>query len=283
MTLVISHEAGRLEGTLMRNLVCGTFRTRAYSRSTDRVCLGLALAAVFAACRGATDPVKLPAITGNAALQFSLAGEPSIARSADTDSQLLIVTIPVTDSVAHVLWVPTLVSLSSDETPAREYSAVPFACLRPQQTPLGFPYNFSWNSCNAVGVRTDRTPSPQELSQLASAASGVVVWRKDAASGPGMFLVLRVPTGESAVAEAARRASMFSFVIDATEISDDPICVRSDVVPPPECPPWHLALQVPFSHGMAGGDTIIVAPGGVVRLRYLDALGEEHFASAVIP
>ena len=187
------------------------------------------------------------------------------------------------DSTAHRTWTPTLVSLSSERMAVREYRAVPFACLRPKQSGGAFPFNFSWISCNRIGVRAARPLRSDELSDLLAATTGVLVNIRAATSGPGAFLLIDVPAGESAVAEAAGRARMFSFVVDATEVSDDPLCVRSDVAPPPACPPWHLALWVPFSYGAANGDTVLVSSGGVVELKYTDASGVTSSVSVAMP
>lgn len=241
------------------------------------------LLAAALACSDGTDPTDLPPIVGNAPEQLAVTGAPTIARYPHPDTAIYFVTIPTVDSAAHRTWRPTRLALSSDRMPPVDYIAVPFACLLPKSNGSAFPFNFEWRTCNHILVQTTSLLDARQLRDMSDALSGRVAWVRLATSSPGAFYMFQVPVGREAVAEAARRALLFSVVVLADGLSNDPECVRSDAVPPPPCPPWHLVARVPYTYGTAVGDTLPVSSGGWIRAQYIDATGTMHQQEVAVP
>lgn len=253
-------------------------------RSMVSTLLGFsAILACNAACQSATDSVDLVPIQGTSPVQLRIDQDPQITRHPDLDSALLIVSVTGPDSSPHREWRPTAIRVSSDRGYDREFLAVPFACIDPNDSGLPFPFNFTWRSCNHVGVESRILLATHQLQQLENVMSGKLVATFVFRTIPGASYTFEVPPGSLATTEAARRAKLFDFVSTAHRVSRDPLCVRSDIVPPPPCPPWFLLVLVPFSYSSATTDSIPVRSGGWVRATYVDADGTQRMSEYMVP
>lgn len=235
------------------------------------------------ACGLPTDVSNLPPIQGTEPLQLRITHGPEIARHPDPDSALLMVSVTGPDSTPHRKWQPTRIRVSSDRGYDRELLAVPFTCIDLNDSGLPFPYNFTWRSCNHIVVEAPAVLSSQQLDQLAAATTGELVNTHILRTISGASYIFQVPVGRAATIEAARRARLFGFVSSADRLSRDPVCVRSDVLPPPPCPPWFLVVVIPFSYSSMSLDSVPVRSGGWVKATYRDTEGMERVVVYSVP
>lgn len=243
---------------------------------------------IFAAGCNSLGPEQLDPIVGNEPRQFSLLDDPEIHHHPNPDSLVLITSLRVADSTAHAEWLGTQLRIQSDAGLDTFVTVTPFACLEPQSGTLPFPFNFRWLSCNRIGVELSE-PSPSRIKSLEEHTTGQVAETYPFLAQPGVLLVIEVPIGLEATSEAVRRAQGLPFVRSAYSISLDPECVRSDVVPPPPCPPWSFVLRVAYTFDSPSpqqqGPVLVVpvGPGGWIRATYEDLNGTTHPTQYMLP
>src|SRR5438046_2596205 len=83
------------------------------------------------ACRSTIDAPESLQIEGMTPVQFDLTRDPVVSRHPVQDSNLIIVSLDVADSVPHRAWEPTVVRLSTDRGSEFDALAIPYACLVP--------------------------------------------------------------------------------------------------------------------------------------------------------
>lgn len=235
------------------------------------------------ACGSAVGTQNLLPIQGTSPRQFPVSGDLQIQHHPDPDSAILIFSVTTIDSTPHIEWRPTTLRVESDLGYDSTVLAVPFTCLEPNNSGLSFPFNFTWRSCNRIGVETDSVLSESQVADLKAIVTGRLVESHPFQTVPGAFSIFKVPVGREATAEAVRRAQGFAYVRNAFRISMDPECVRSDILPPPPCPPWFLFVRLPYSRQASPGDSIPVRSGGWVRARYIDVGGSQHVVEYSVP
>jgi hypothetical protein len=236
----------------------------------------------------ASGPQAFDPIVGNEPSQFSLVEEPEIQHHPNPDSLVVILSLRVADSTPHIQWVGTRVRIQSNAGMDTVLTAVPFACLQPEDGTLDFPLNFRWLSCSRIGAELDAT-SASYVNILEQATTGHVVETHPFLTQPGALLLIAVPVGQEATSEAVRRAQGLSYVRSAYRISLDPECVRSDVVPPPPCPPWSFVLRLPYAYGAVSPEQrypvplVPVRSGGWIRASYQDPTGATQMVEYTVP
>jgi len=240
---------------------------------------GIALLANLAACATGPSDGGTGPITGSAPRQVMLRSDPSIERHPNPDSTLLVAVVGVFDSTLHRAWQPSQILVESDRGAHRVDLIAPTYCLLPEGGGLPFPRDFTWWSCYGTGINTDRLLTPSRVREIETLIGGRLSEFLAFQTMPGGFYGFSGVIGEAATAEAQRRLSTLSEVTAAYRIEQTPFCILSDVVPPPPCPPWELALRIPFSFGPTpGGDTVAVSPTGWVRVTYTQLNGVSRTA-----
>jgi hypothetical protein len=242
----------------------------------------LCLALIPLSCAPTTDPGWRP-LEGTPPRQFVISADPSIRRHPDPDSSYLIIAVTARDSTPHAEWRPSQFRLTTDRGFDSTMLLVPFTCLEPNDSGMPYPFSFGWLACDLVGVQTSRLLSSDDVLYMERTLSGRLVYSRAFTGMPGAVYWFRVPVGVESTAEAVRRASTLDGVTSAFRINQDPECVRSDVVPPPPCPPWTLEAVLPFSYASSPRDSIPVRSGGWVRVSYTDQQGTTWSSEYQVP
>ena len=241
--------------------------------ASSRIIASLAVAgagAALAACGMLLpDAYDQPsAITGNPPRQVLIKGTPEVRRHPDPDSMVFYVEVVARDSTPHLQWTPATALVETDRGYKEEALLVPYACLRPSDLGMGYPFNYEWMTCNRVGINNNSILSPGQIREIEEAVDGTLVAQFNFRSRPGAAYQFRVPVGQAQVAEAIRRVDQLPYTDETYHVPNAPICVLADVVPPPPCPPWLLAKKYHYTTGAASGDTLPVSPNGWIRVTY---------------
>lgn len=185
---------------------------------------------------------------------------------------LFLLTAP--DSTFAINWWPTQLLVEADRGYQGTLLLTPSACLLPESAGTGFPFTFTWWTCDIVGINTSVILSPNQLQQMEQAVSGQKLHMREFKTMPGALYDFRVPAGLTATAEAVRRLARFPGVSDAFRENAEPRCYISDIIPPPPCDPWWLYTRLPFTFSeVARGDSLPVTHGGWVRATYTQSDG----------
>jgi hypothetical protein len=111
----------------------------------------------------ATGPPGFDPIIGTEPRQFSLAEEPEIRHHPNPDSLVVILSLTVEDSTPHAQWMGTRVRIQSDAGFDTLLTAVPFACLQPEdgglRRGLATYYDASGAPLATLGHTPARTPA----------------------------------------------------------------------------------------------------------------------------
>lgn len=159
----------------------------------------------------------------------------------------------------------------------------PIHCLLEDGPGTSFPLNFTWWTCDQVGINTITVLSPNRLREVVEVAGGDTVYTFRFQTRPGAQYAFRVGTGRAVTADAVRRLAELPEVEAAFRLNSEPLCVISDILPPPPCPPWHLATSRPyvFDRG-ARGDTIPIGRHGWVRATYTQPDGSRRITTMLL-
>lgn len=238
---------------------------------------GLSLLAVITtACGLFTGPDDPGPLQPTPTEQFFIVGDPQVA--LHPDSALVVVRVTIADSNPHVRWVPTRVLLETDQGYRAEQLMAPWACLEPGDPEASFPFNFQWFSCRVIGINTRAVLTPSQVREVETTISGDSLWAMVFQARSGAQYLFTVPVGRESTTEAVTRAGDFNFVNEAYKLGSSPLCVISDAIPPPPCPPWGLRLVMPFSPVSASPDTLFVGSAGWVRVTYVQPDGSTRTA-----
>lgn len=241
-------------------------------------------AAMVLSCSGTMEIDDGGPLVGAPPLQVKIVAGPTILVDPSPNESRLIVTLSAVDSLAHRSWRPTRVVLQVDQGVLRELLVPPYACINPRGGGGSFPHNFSWWSCNSVLVTTVHVLTEPERAAMSTQVGAPIVETRIFSSLGLAQYTLRIPTGRTASTIAQRRASALAFAQRADIPDFVPICVGSDQIPPPPCPPWFLTVAVPFALESSGsGDSLSLHHGSRVRVTYVDALGKVYVAELNIP
>ncbi len=235
--------------------------------------------AVMAACNSPTETWKSDEIVGTQPRQLITIGAPEVLRVVP-DSAFLLFAVTAPDSTFHIAWRPTELLVETDRGYSETVLLPPHRCLLPQSTSsLGFPFNFTWWSCSAVGINTTVILSGSRLQVLERLVSGVRTHARAFLTQPGAQYQFRVPVGLEATEEAVARLATQPEVTDPFRVNFEPLCYISDVEPRPACEPWWLQARRWFTFGAARGDTLPVSVGGWVRASYTQADGARRITT----
>lgn len=248
------------------------------SRRPEKRRLGtvtLVVAASFVGCEETTGPSPT-ALPGATPMQVDLVRPPVFYTTQDQlGNPLAVVEVTAGDSTLHTLWRPTRIRVEVIGKGASEQLLVPFACLEeadhPAEFPQEFPLNFEWWECDLVFAHTDHLFSDEELEEVEDQLGGAeTTFAEPLQMLPGAFYRFVVPTGRASLAEAIRRLNRHPAVIAAGRSNGDPRCVRSDIIPPPPCPPW-TASNAYRPEDFAG---VSIQTGDSIRLTYTTPDGD---------
>ena len=263
--------ASRLTAQVMEHSITG--RTRTEWRNA------VALALFIGGCNSAVSSDSTGAIQPNPPRQFFLTNDPEIFRHSEPDSLQLIFRVTTPDSTPHLQWLPTRLSVETDQGYRTKLLLMPFACLVLEDERPAYPFNFIWYTCDVIGINTRVLLSYENIRAIETVVTGDFVWSFAFQNMPGGQYWFSVPIGREATAEAVRRVSGFEFVDQAYRSLNEPWCVLSDEVPPPPCPPWYLAVAVAFSSSPASTDSLPVSSDGWVRVAYLQPDGTQRITT----
>jgi len=223
-----------------------------------------------ASCNLSTEAQPQRPIEGSAPRQLVPVAGPEVLRLYP-DSAFLLFAVTAPDSTFHVNWWPTSLLVETDRGFRETIPLPPHRCLIPTAGGQPFPFGFTWWACDGVGLNSLTVLSAARIDQFASLVNGRLLRAIEFSTRPGGQYRFQVPVGLSATAEAGRRLAAEPEVLEAFRLNNEPLCVISDVVPPPPCEPWWLQTRRFFTFGPAGGDTIPVSPGGWVRVTYMQS------------
>ncbi|CAG1006719.1 hypothetical protein ANRL2_04625 [Anaerolineae bacterium] len=259
-----------------------------------RQSLGLA-ALVLVQCRSATGPDALPPIAPATPRQAMALGAPRIVHVADPDSSMLYVTVDVPDSSFSLEWRPSILMVESSRGTRDTVLMVPESCLSPLESG-GSPWwqhEYEWYLCDSVVLLTDVPLTDSRIASLSRLVTGSFAYRfvlPDPLPLNGPYPGVRarytilVPPGLKSTAEAMRRLLSQPETVSVGNSLSSPLCVASDDVPPPACPPWRLRALLRLSYSESPGlDSVAVAPGGWVRVSYADEGGEIRSTTYTMP
>jgi hypothetical protein len=234
------------------------------------------LAFTTSGCGGRpTEPTAQSILPAAPIVQYRIVGSPRVYRAPQADSALLYVAVETTDSLPHVSWTTSTVLVETSRGYRGTHVLVPFACIEPRpvsgEEQPKFPRNFSWYSCQLVNAISEVVLSADVLLRMLNAVGGQLFWLYPFQARPGAQYVLLVRPGREATEVAMTRMRAISGVTDVFRETAEPTCVYSEV--PQPCPRWETVARIPFTYGIAGGGTIPVERGGLVRATYTDLRG----------
>lgn len=244
------------------------------SHGIGRQCSAMLAACWMAACSGTTDPGQQA--TSSLLHSSFVVGDPEIffqkapfAVLGPLPDSFVALRVVVPDSTFAVRWWASEILLETDAGTRATVKLTPRDCLLPQNIGLVFPFTFTWWACDQVVLITNVVLSPARLREVMAIAGGDTVRTYLFRTSPGAYYVFRVDVGLTPTAEAVQRLSVLSEATGAARLDDSPICVLSDIVPQPKCPPWRLVATRPYVFDRAaGGDTVMLRRGGWVRATY---------------
>jgi hypothetical protein len=245
------------------------------------------LSAAVGACESPLDPRSHSDPPEGTPRQLYLSDGPRITVNAEDEWIAIVVTVP--DSTPHRGWWPTLAEVETDRGFRETVQLVPFACLTPNHelARYGFPLNFDWWHCDAVGLNNSSLLTEQQIQEIEELIDGQLVLHYPFSTMPGGsydFVITQV--GRNAVRTAVDLVSALSYLhwdppapfADSPAVFHPhawPICYLDDRVPPPPCPPWTLRKVMAFSSSDDYGRRLPVSPGGWIRVAYTQPDGTE--------
>lgn len=250
-----------------------------------RVIVALAITSAsvaLAACGMLPDEDRPSAIEGNPPRQFLIRGDPLIIRHRNPDSMVYAVKVIARDSTPHLEWTPTTALVETDRGYRKEALLVPYACLQPLDSEIGYPLTTQWLACDAVAINNSTILSHHQVREIEEAVNGKLFLQYNYRTFPGALYFFRVPVGQEQVAEAIRRIDRLPYTDQTEHISHAPECVTSDVLPPPPCDPWFLTKRYHYTTGAASGDTLPVSPNGWIRVTYTLPNGSKRVSQTTI-
>ncbi len=253
------------------------------SRAVALRCCRASACAIALACSSPTSNGSVEPILGAEPVQLRITRPPSLNLSLSTDSSFGIISLTATDSTASIAWAPTTVRVLTSRGFDAKILVAPDYCLTDVDPANSFPFRFSWTSCRRIAVVTSSVLSVAQQSRLAELVSGRLESFRIFSSLQGAEYILLIPVGRAATAEAVRRAERFPSVTSAGSMSNEPLCVYDDRVPPPPCPEWTLTIKLLVSEATATGEGVPITAGGWIRVEYVDAEGVTSSIQVAVP
>ena len=223
-------------------------------------------------------------IIGTPPEQLITTSEPEVFVDTTSDGHVyLLFRVTAPDSTFQLAWRPTNISIETDRGYQASVLLHPSACLEPAENGESFPFDFTWWSCNTVGINTNTVLTSARVAEIEDLVSASAVTTFVFKTMPGAQYLFEVPVGREATAEAVHRLTGLPEVTEAYPVDNDPVCVSSDIVPPPPCDPWWLIALKPFTYGPTPGDSVPVSHAGWVHVVYTQPDGVQRVSTYTFP
>jgi hypothetical protein len=245
----------------------------------------------LAACGQLADPQDNTPPEGTPR-QFMLVQDPEVTFPTlpllRPDSDVVVFILTVADSTPHRGWWPTRLQVESDRGFSAELLVAPNTCLDSITTgpraALEWPLNFDWWGCDRIGVVNTTLLTMSQVRQMEDRMQGRLMWLYPFKTMPGGQYEFRVSVGRSAIEQAMTATEALPFIQgEVYHPTKEPLCVISDDVPPPPCPPWLMARHEYFTFSDTPGDSIPVSHGGWIRATYTQADGTRRVGVLEFP